>query len=69
MTYDEWMNEVENYGTRYERFLSEWDAGMDVARTARLFIYFYEIGDGDAVGYCHCVSQSANTYASFDPVW
>ena len=25
-------DEIENYGTRYERFLEEWDHGMDIAR-------------------------------------
>lgn len=32
MTYDEWMNEIENYGTRRERFLNEWDNGMSDER-------------------------------------
>ena len=30
--YDDWMNEVEGVGTRFERFLDEWDAGMSVER-------------------------------------
>lgn len=25
MTYNEWMNEIENHSTRYDRFLEEWD--------------------------------------------
>jgi len=28
MTFEEWLFEIENYGTRMERFLSEWDNGM-----------------------------------------
>ena len=44
MTYDEWMNEVENYGTRYERFLSEWDAGMDVVRMQEWLKAAYQMG-------------------------
>ena len=32
MTYDEWMNEIESYGTRKERFLNEWDHGMSDKR-------------------------------------
>ena len=44
MTYDEWMNEIENYGTRYERFLSEWDAGMDVARMQEWLKAAYQMG-------------------------
>lgn len=31
-TFDEWLYEIENYGTRFERFLNEWDDGMNEKR-------------------------------------
>ncbi len=30
--FDAWIDDIENYGTRYERFLNEWDTGMDPTR-------------------------------------
>jgi len=36
MTYNEWMNEIENYATRYDRFLEEWDNDMSVRENARM---------------------------------
>lgn len=29
---EDWLSEIENFGTRYERFLEEWDNGMDEKR-------------------------------------
>jgi hypothetical protein len=28
----DWLEETENYSTRYERFLEEWDTGMSTER-------------------------------------
>lgn len=44
MTYEEWMNEIENYGTRFERFLNEWDHGMDVNRMEEWLKAAYNLG-------------------------
>jgi len=44
MTYEEWMNEIENYGTRFERFLEEWDNGMDVQRMEEWLKSAYNMG-------------------------
>ena len=44
MTYEEWMNEIENYGTRYERFREEWDNDMDVNRMEEWLKSAYNMG-------------------------
>ena len=44
MTYNEWMNEIENYATRYERFLEEWDNGMSVERMEEWLKASYDMG-------------------------
>jgi hypothetical protein len=44
MTFEEWLSEIENYGTRYERFLEEWDHGMSVERMKEWLKSAYEMG-------------------------
>jgi len=44
MTYNEWMNEIENYSTRYDRFLEEWDNGMSVERMEEWLEAAYNMG-------------------------
>ena len=44
MTYNEWMNETENYATRYDRFLEEWDNGMSVERMQEWLKAAYDMG-------------------------
>ena len=44
MTYEEWMNEIENYGTRRERFLEEWDHSMSDERMEEWLKAAYAIG-------------------------
>jgi hypothetical protein len=44
MTYNEWMNETENYSTRYDRFLEEWDNGMSVERMQEWLKAAYDMG-------------------------
>ena len=44
MTYDDWMNEIENYGTRRERFLNEWDHGMSDKRMEEWLKAAYDMG-------------------------
>jgi len=44
MTYDEWMNEIESYGTRRERFLNEWDNGMSDKRMEEWLKAAYTMG-------------------------
>jgi hypothetical protein len=44
MTYNEWMNEIENYSTRYDRFLEEWDNGMSVERMQEWLKASYDMG-------------------------
>ena len=44
MTYDDWMNEIENYGTRRERFLEEWDNGMSDKRMEEWLKAAYAMG-------------------------
>jgi hypothetical protein len=44
MTFDEWLSEIENYGTRQERFYAEWDAGMSDARMIEWLKAAYQMG-------------------------
>ena len=44
MTYNEWMNEIENYATRYDRFLEEWDNGISVERMQEWLEAAYDMG-------------------------
>ena len=44
MTFEEWMSEIENYGTRQERFLEEWDGGMSEARMMQWLRAAYQMG-------------------------
>ena len=44
MTYEQWMNEIENYSTRYDRFLDEWDNGMDSKRMEEWLKSAYQMG-------------------------
>jgi hypothetical protein len=44
MTFNEWLNEIENYGTRHERFLEEWDNGMDDKRMMQWLKAAYQMG-------------------------
>ena len=44
MTYNEWMNEIENYATRYDRFLEEWDNDMSVERIQEWLKAAYDMG-------------------------
>ena len=44
MTFEEWMYEIENYGTRMERFLSEWDNGMSDKDIMKWLKAAYEMG-------------------------
>lgn len=44
MTFEEWLSEIENYGTRYERFLEEWDHGISVERMKEWLKSAYEMG-------------------------
>jgi len=44
MTFEEWMYEIENYGTRMERFLSEWDNGMSDKDIMKWLQAAYEMG-------------------------
>jgi len=44
MTYEEWMDEIEIYGTRYERFLNEWDHGISVERMEEWLKTAYNMG-------------------------
>ena len=44
MTYNEWMNETENYATRYDRFLEEWDNGISVERMEEWLKAAYDMG-------------------------
>ena len=63
MTYEEWMNEIESYGTRFERFLNEWDNGMDVNRMEEWLKAAYNLGleHGD-MSKCHCYN-CADSYS------
>ena len=40
----DWLDEIENYGTRWERFLNEWDTGMTPERMIEWLYAAYEIG-------------------------
>ena len=42
--FHDWLDEIENYGTRYERFLSEWDSGMTPERMLQWLYSAYEVG-------------------------
>jgi hypothetical protein len=44
MTFEEWLFEIENYGTRLERFLSEWDNGMSDKDIMKWMKAAYEMG-------------------------
>jgi hypothetical protein len=44
MTFDEWLSEIENYGTRQERFYEEWDNGMSDARMIEWLKSAYTMG-------------------------
>jgi hypothetical protein len=44
MTYNEWMNEIENYSTRYDRFLEEWDNCMSIERMEEWLKAAYDMG-------------------------
>lgn len=45
-TFDDWFYEIENYGTRSERFFEEWDNGMDPKRMIEWLIAAYDCGKG-----------------------
>jgi len=38
------MNEIENYSTRYDRFLEEWNNGMSVERMEEWLKAAYDMG-------------------------
>jgi hypothetical protein len=44
MTFEEWMFEIENYGTRMERFLEEWDNGMSEKDIMKWLKAAYQMG-------------------------
>ena len=44
MRYEEWMDETEITGTRYDRFLDEWDAGMTHTRVLEWIRAAYDVG-------------------------
>ena len=44
LAFHQWLMEIENYGTRYERFLDEWDQGMDTERMMDWLYAAYIIG-------------------------
>ena len=44
IAFHQWLDEIENYGTRYERFLEEWDQGMTPERVLQWLHSAYTIG-------------------------
>ena len=48
MTFEEWLSEIENYGTRQERFYEEWDNGMSDARMIEWLKAAYTMGAEEA---------------------
>ena len=48
MTFEEWLFEIENYGTRMERFLSEWDNGMSDKDIMKWMKAAYTMGTEEA---------------------
>lgn len=44
MTFEEWLMETENYGTRLERFLEEWDHGMSESDIMNWMRAAYQMG-------------------------
>lgn len=42
--FTDWLDEIENYGTRHERFLDEWDMGMSPERMMQWLYAAYTIG-------------------------
>jgi hypothetical protein len=42
--YDQWMNELENYSYRSDRFLDEWNNGMSLERVNQWMRAAYESG-------------------------
>jgi hypothetical protein len=42
--YDQWMNELENYSYRSDRFLDEWNNGMSLERVKQWMKAAYEKG-------------------------
>lgn len=45
-TFSEYLYEIENYGTRYERLMEEWDNGMTVERMMEWLNAAYNAGNG-----------------------
>lgn len=44
MSFSEWLNEIENYSTRFERLLDEFEEVKDVQKLLRWLEAAYEVG-------------------------
>ena len=44
MSFSEWLNETENYSTRFERLLDEFEEVKDVQKLLRWLEAAYEVG-------------------------